>query len=174
MAAYQLAEPTRGDGTARTFPIRTSIDYQFDGDEIIDTDDNLDGFVDAGALVSLSDAEVTAQGGADLTVTPIEDALNTARSLVQIASDGALALTSAMGDVYIDASATGTKTITTTSSRKNQVVAIFLAAASGGDYELAVDGGVLTFNAALEYARIKRNAQNTVWEAVDLIGATIV
>ena len=175
MSAYQLAEQFRGDGvTARTFPIRTSIDYQFDGDEIIDTDDDLDGFVVAGALVSLTDAQVAAQGGADLTVTPVEDFLNASRSLTQVASNDPLALTSAMGTIYLDASTASTKVITTASSVRNQVISIFLAAASGGDYTLVVDGGTLTFNAAVEFARIKRNAQNTAWEAVDLIGATVV
>lgn len=176
MSAYQLVDKFYGDGvTTKKLPISGLIEYVFDGADIIDTDENLDGFVDAGALASLTDAEVTAQGGATTTVTPVQDAADAAGSaLEQVASDGALALTSAMGTVYLDESTTGAKAITTAASRANQIVSIFLAAASGGSYTLAVDGGTLTFNAALQFARIKRNAQNTAWEAIDLIGATVV
>lgn len=175
MSAYQLVEQTYGDGTNKQLPIRRLIDYLFDGDKIIDTDEDLDEFVDAGHLNSLTAAEVTAQGGADETYTPILDLLDGAgTALAQVGSDAALALTSAMGSVYLDETTTGAKAITTTSSKANQVIVIFLAAASGGSYTLAVDGGDLTFDAALEFARIKRNAQNTAWEAVDLIGATVV
>lgn len=171
MAAYQLAEPTFGDGDNKSFPISRKHEYLFVGDKIIDTDEDLDDFVDAGALQSLTDAQVTAQGGADETVTPVEDEAST---VSQIASDGALAITSEMGTVYLDGSASGTKAITTTSAAKDQIISIFLAAASGGSYTLAVEGGTLTFDAALEFARIQRNAQDDGWKAIDLIGATVV
>jgi len=171
MAAYQLADPTFGDGTNKQFPIRERIDYLFVGLNIIDTDEDLTDYVNAGVLQSLTDAEVTAQGGATTTVTPVEDE---ASLVVQIGSDAALALLSTTGTVYLDESTTGTKTITTTSTSKDQIIDIFLAAASGGEYELAVEGGTLTFNAALEYARIQRNAQDDGWKAIDLIGATVV
>jgi len=171
MAAYQLVKMTFGDGTNRELPIRRSIDYLFVGDKIISTDEDLTTFVSAGHLKVLTAAQVATQGGADQVVTPIEDGEPTS---VQVASDGAVALTSEMGVVYLDESTTGAKAISTTSSVANQVVAIFMAAVSGGSYTLVVDGGVLTFDAALEYARIQRNAQNDGWNAIDLIGATVV
>jgi len=171
MAAYQLAELIYGDGTNRQLPIRLSVDYLFVGDKIIDTDEDLTEFVTAGALNLLTAAQVAAQGGADQTVTPIESKELT---VAQIASDAALALLSTIGTVYLDASTAAAKVITTTSSFRFQVVDIFMAAVSGGSYTLVVEGGTLTFDAALEYARIQRNAQNDGWIVIDLIGATVV
>ena len=171
MAAYQLVDTEFPSGTARSVPVEGLVGYLFVGEAIIDTDEDLSEWVTAGLLNELTDAQVTAQGGATSTVTPLADSAGDAS---QISSDGALALTSAMDAVYLDGSTSGAKAITTASSTAGQVVSIFLAAASGGSYTLAVDGGTLTFDAALEFARIQRNQANDGWVAIDLIGATVV
>lgn len=72
---------------------------------------------------------------------------------------------------------TGTKSITTDTSGANAValgqeVTLFLTAATGNSYTLALSTGTLTFNAALECAKIVRTSLG--WNVVSLNGATIV
>jgi hypothetical protein len=72
---------------------------------------------------------------------------------------------------------TGNKAITTDTSGANAValgqeVTIFLTAATGNSYTLALSTGTLTFNAALECAKVVRTSLG--WNVVSLNGATIV
>lgn len=94
--------------------------------------------------------------------------------LVEVASDGAAAILNTTSGVFLAASTTGDKAIATTSSLANQKVNLFLLAASGGSYTLAVEGGTLTLNAASESAVVQRTAENDAWKVVGLSGATIV
>lgn len=81
------------------------------------------------------------------------------------------------GVIELLASASGAKAITTDTSGANAVslgqeVTIFLTARSGGSYTLALSTGTLTFDAALECAKIVRTSLG--WNVVSLNGATIV
>jgi len=61
------------------------------------------------------------------------------------------------------------------SANPGQQIDIVLKAATGGSYTLAdTDGSVLTFDAAAEYARIRRNAADDGWDMLLLSGATLV
>jgi len=95
-------------------------------------------------------------------------------AMLDIASDGACAILDTTCAIRLQASASGAKSITTTSSYPGQVIPIFLLAASGGSYTLPLDSGTLTLDAASECAVIVRNAADTAWIVVGLTGATIV
>jgi hypothetical protein len=74
-------------------------------------------------------------------------------------------------------STTGAKAILTDTAGADAVVlgmevTIFLTAAAGNSYTLALSTGTLTFNAALECAKIVRTSLG--WNVVSLNGATIV
>lgn len=75
------------------------------------------------------------------------------------------------------ASASGAKAILTDTSGDDAValgqeVTFFLTARSGGSYTLALSTGTLTFDAALEAAKVVRTSLG--WNVVSLNGATIV
>lgn len=91
-----------------------------------------------------------------------------------IALNAACAITAATGSITLLNSSAATKVITTTTSYAGQTIGIFHVANTGGDYTLAVTGGTLTFNAALEGATVMRNAANSAWVVVGLNGATVV
>lgn len=93
---------------------------------------------------------------------------------LDIAEDDPCAILSTTCAIRLQSSTTGAKTITTSSSYAGQVIPIFLLAASGGSYAVALDSGAMTFNAASESGVIVRNAANDAWIAVGLSGATIV
>ena len=83
------------------------------------------------------------------------------------------------GDSVIEllASASGAKVILTDTSgdgavEVGQEVTFFLTARSGGSYTLALSTGTLTFDAALECAKVVRTSLG--WNVVSLNGATIV
>lgn len=92
----------------------------------------------------------------------------------EVASDGAAALVTTDTALFLAASASGNKEITTSSSHAGQKVNIFLLAASGGDYHITTEDGTITFDAALECAVIARTDANDAWKIVGLSNATIV
>lgn len=108
-----------------------------------------------------------------ISTVPIAPSQMTHNTL-EIASDGAAAITNTTGAIFLAASASGSKSITTSSSYPGQRINIFLLAASGGDYTLTTEEGTLTFDAALECAVVARTDENDAWKVVGLTGATIV
>lgn len=84
MPAYQLKNAKYGDGKDRRVPIRGLTDYEFIGNQIIDTDEDLSTYVTGGLLITLTDAQVTARGGADLTVTPVSTTAS--KSILEMAA----------------------------------------------------------------------------------------
>lgn len=127
------------------------------------------------ALTGNPTAPTASAGDEDTSVATTAFVMGAADgTLVEVASDGAAAILTATGGIYLAASASGDKAITTTSSHAGQKVNIFLLAASGGSYTLAVEGGTLTFNAASESAVVQRTAEDDAWIVVGLSGATIV
>lgn len=177
MTAYTLVDQTYGDGTNKKLPIQLVGTYEFDGDKIIDTDESLAGFVSAGVLQTLSDAQVAAAGGADETVTPVADAqaANDAASTLFVAADGPVEITHQTRRIVLASSTTGAKAMTVASSNPGQALEIVLKAASGGSYTLAdVDGGTGTFDAADEWMQLVRNAADDGWDMTLLSGASIV
>lgn len=95
---------------------------------------------------------------------------------VSVAQDAAAAITGTTCALYLVDSTSGTKVIDDADGGiyAGQVVPIRLALASGGEYNIPVTGGTLTFNATSESAVIVRNAANDGWLVMDLNGATIV
>lgn len=96
-----------------------------------------------------------------------------------VTNDGAVEIgrSDAGGVIEMLNTTTGTKSITTDTSGANAValgqeVTLFLTAATGNSYTLALSTGTLTFNAALECAKIVRTSLG--WNVVSLNGATIV
>lgn len=178
MTAYQLVDQTFGDGTNRSLPITTSIVYQFDGDEIIETDDDLSGFVTSGSLQVPTAAQIAAHGGADVTVTPIADLAAGGQaerhSIQEIAEDVVPSIDYTTTKIILASSATGTKTILVASTNAGQELEVQLILRTGGQYELAVDGGTLTLDLAAESARLVRNAADDTWLVLELTGATVV
>jgi hypothetical protein len=116
------------------------------------------------------------------SATPKEATINTIPILqsqvgglvVEVASDGAAAILNTTKAIYLAESTAATKVIAVTSRFANQRVEIRLAAASGGEYTLAVTGGTLTFNAANESAVIYRDNADAAWLVLNLNGATVV
>jgi len=178
MAIYQLVEQTYADGTDRKFPVDRLIGYQFDGSEIISTDEDLDDLVGTGIgnLRTLTPAQATTQGGVDLTVTPVGDAAAADEStILTIAEDAAVAITFDVGSIVLVSSTTGDKAMTVASANPGQQISINVKAVTGGSYTLAaVNGSVLTFNATAEAARIVRNTADDGWDVLVLSGATLV
>ncbi len=177
MSAYRLAVQTYFSGTNRQLPIDLVGSYLFIGSNIIETDEDLAQFIgtSVGTLDLLTAAQVTAAGGADSTVTPIGDAAAADENTVlEVASDVAVAITYDVRSIVLADSTTGDKAITTPSANPGQMIDIRLVALGGASsYTLAVVGGALTFNAAAEYARVVRTAAGT-WVVLLLSGATIV
>lgn len=95
---------------------------------------------------------------------------------VSVAQDAAATITGTTCALYLVDSTSGTKVIDDSdpSIYAGQIVPIRLALASGGEYNIPVTGGTLTFNATSESAVIVRNAANDGWLVMDLNGATIV
>lgn len=96
-----------------------------------------------------------------------------------VVNDGAVDIgrSDAGGVIEMLNSTTGNKAITTDTSGANAValgqeVTLFLTACTGNSYTLALSTGTLTFNAALECAKIVRTSLG--WNVVSLNGATIV
>lgn len=88
-----------------------------------------------------------------------------------------IASTDAGGVIELLNSTTGNKAILTDTSGAGAVVTgqevtIFMTACTGNSYTLALSTGTLTFNAALECAKIVRTTLG--WNVVSLNGATIV
>lgn len=163
MAAYQLVDATYGDGTPRSLPIDGVITYIFTGEEIIDTDEDLDNYT---TLKTLSAGEISTQGGVDLTVTPISDrnpVAGFASELLEIAEDAAADITDEIGTIVLASSASGSKAITTSSSTAGQIVRIQILAQSGGNYTLATDSGALTFDDINDWGQVVRNNANDEW-----------
>ncbi len=121
------------------------------------------------------DSEHLAAGGIDTehyaaaSVTPIK----LAGGSRQVTANAALALVDTDVHILLEG-VTDNTTITTSSANPDQPIWIRLEAVTSNEYELAVEGGTLTFNAAEEAALICRNAGDTAWEVYALIGATIV
>ena len=95
-------------------------------------------------------------------------------AMLDITVDGACEIVSTTSAIRLQSSTTGAKAITTGSSYPGQVVPIFLLAASGGSYTLALDADTLTLDASSECAIVVRNVADTAWVCVGLTGATIV
>ncbi len=94
-----------------------------------------------------------------------------------VASDVVPTITREDGVIELLDSTTGNKAILTDTSGTDAVelgqeVTIFLTVATGNSYTLALSTGTLTFNAALECAKIVRTSLG--WNVVSLNGATIV
>ena len=88
-----------------------------------------------------------------------------------------IGLADAGGVIELLLSTSGAKAILTDVADPNAVdlgqeVTIFLTARGGGSYTLALSTGTLTFDAALECAKIVRTSLG--WNVVSLNGATIV
>lgn len=128
--------------------------------------------VGADVVVLEDSAASFAKKKATLSAIPVAQS-QVAGVLLDVASDGAAAILDTTVAVRLQASASGTKAITTTSSYAGQTIPITLLAASGGEYTLAVDGGTLTFDGAAESAIITRNAGNDAWIVTLQAGATI-
>lgn len=90
----------------------------------------------------------------------------------QVAANAAAAITDVTDRLVLLSSTSGAKAITTTSAHEGQRVSIFLVAASGGSYTLAVAAGTLTLDAANEHALIER--VNGGWRSLSPSTATIV
>ena len=123
----------------------------------------------AADLIVIKDSE----SANEIESMTVAQALSLLQTGQEVASDGAVALLFSDSVVHIAASASGTKTITTTSSRPFQVVHFQLVAASGGQYDLALVTGTLTMDAADEAPVVMRNAADTGWLVVALNGATV-
>lgn len=157
----------------RRFELRTAEDgdvelARFDSDGV---------YVDSPLAVDMATGAVTLSGaltvGGELTTDESDVSYRT------VASDVVPTIGRADGSGMIEllASAAGDKAILTDTSGDNAVdlgqeVTIFLTAASGGSYTLALSTGTLTFNAALEAAKVVRTSLG--WNVVSLNGATIV
>lgn len=94
------------------------------------------------------------------------------QTTLEIASNAAAAITDTVGAVYLVASTASAKGITTSSSFAGQKINVFLLAASGGSYTIAVEGGTITLDAALECCVIARTNEDDAWLMVGLTGGT--
>lgn len=155
----------------RRFELRTADD----GDVELARFDSSGVYVDSPLRVDMSTGAVTLSGaltvGGELTTDENDISYRT------VASDVVPTIGRDDGVIELLASASGAKVILTDTSGDNAVdlgqeVVFFLAARSGGSYTLALSTGTLTFDAALETARVVRTSLG--WNVVALNGATIV
>ena len=98
------------------------------------------------------------------------DPVHLASGYREVASDGALTIAAIDRTIQLQASASGTKTATMTSTHAGHVVMVRLEARSGGQYDLAVTGGTVTLDAANEACVVVYSG--SAWELQALMGAT--
>jgi hypothetical protein len=129
--------------------------------------------VDADTLVIEDSAAANAKKSITIGTIPVAQA-QVSSALLQPAQDAAVDIDATIGGAQLD-SAAGAKAITTSASYPGQKVNLFLLAAAGGSYTLALDAGTLTLDAAGEGAIVMRDSGDTAWVVVGLSGgATIV
>jgi hypothetical protein len=142
-----------------------AIDGTLIGDDVIDSEHYAAASIDNEHLASNAvDSDELASGSVD----PV----HLATGYRNIAEDGAFAIVNTDRHVLLEG-VTANTTITTSTSNVGQEIWIRLEGATSNEYELAVQGGTLTFNAAEEAALIVRNGSSQ-WEVMCLVGATIV
>lgn len=123
----------------------------------------------AGTIAANSvDSSELASGSVD----PVHMATTRYRS---VASDGAVAIVDTDEMIHLVGSASGTKTITTSSSTQGQRLKFCLAARSGGQYDLAAEypegtSGTLTMDAAGESPEVVWDTDH--WVVMDLGGGS--
>lgn len=155
----------------RRFELRTAEDgdvelARFDSDGV---------YVDSPMLIDMATGNITTTGS--LTVGGELFADEAAIKYRTVASDVVPTIGRDDGVIELLASASGAKAILTDTSGDNAVevgqeVTFFLATRSGGSYTLALSTSTLTFDAALETAKVVRTSLG--WNVVSLNGATIV
>ncbi len=152
-----------------------------------DGSSHCDIYVDAYSTAGVfSEAVVTLDGSTgnvtfsgDVTVSGALTSTEGAVAYRTVASDvvPTIGRSDAGGTIEMLDSTTGAKAILTGTSGAGAValgqeVTLFLTVATGNSYTLALSTGTLTFNAALECAKIVRTSLG--WNVVSLNGATIV
>jgi len=179
--AYEVTAPCEYIIKASDGDQRLGVRILSDGTTYINRHDSSGVFVEACATLNTT-GDWTFSGDVSVTGTLTATTVTSTEGEVSyrtVANDGAVDIgrLDAGGVIEILNSTTGTKSITTDTSGANAValgqeVTIFLTACTGNSYTLALSTGTLTFNAALETAKIVRTSLG--WNVVSLNGATIV